>query len=218
MSENKDTRTASQRLDDLERVCATIFSATQELIRVNNEMSNLVADVPLLKDAAKLLNRRIEAVVEAANGPGGLTNDNVNAAMVRMNTEELKSQVAAWVASGALVPSDAVAADSFVVAEEFDADGKTFPRIQFPMTSQGEEVQSKLNGAKVGDSVDFGDGKRSLKVQEIYTVPAPAAETPAPAEPAAAPDAIDPTTQADNETIAAETANTEAVPTDTSAQ
>lgn len=192
--EQKDTRTATQRLDDLERVVASLYSAVNQLIQVNDKISKLVADIPLLHQAVKLLNRRIEGVVRAASESAGITIASVSAEVVKMNLEELKAQVAQGIADGHLSASEVITDTSFAVVEEFAPDGTVASeRTQFPVGAQPDEVKAQLLGKKVGDTASFGPEKFSLKVLEVYQVNEPkapeaaAVEAPAMEQTAAAP-------------------------------
>ena len=179
-----DNRTATQRLDALEQVCGALYNTIQELIRANDRIAPLVADVPTLKDAARLLNKRVEALVSVADASSGISYHTVSAKMIEMNVADLKAQIDGWVSNGALTVNETGAdATSFVVAEETSTDGTVVnPRVQFPMNSQSEEIQAQIAGKKAGDKVSLGEDKLGLTILELYSItpPAPAA-TEAPA-------------------------------------
>ena len=175
-----DNRTATQRLEALEQVCGALYNTIQELIRANDRIAPLVADVPTLKEAAKLLNKRVEALVSVADASSGISAETVSAKMVEMNVSELKDQIGAWVTNGALVANETGAdSESFVVAEETTVDGTVAnPRVQFPMRSQSTEIQANILGKKVGDKVDLGAEKLGLTILELYTITPPPSEAP----------------------------------------
>lgn len=188
MSENKtDTRTATQRLDDLEKIAQALYNTVNELINANDKIAPLVADVPVMKQAIGLLNKRIEAVVSTANEASGITAEAVSAKMVEMNVVDLKDQIAGWLSTGALVPVDTIDDNSFVVAEEVDATGTVVnPRTQFPMSSQSSpDVRNALAGAKVGANITIGEDKLQLNILEIYSISEPGQESSTEAAPAA---------------------------------
>lgn len=189
MSENKtDNRTATQRLEDLEKIASALYNTVNELINANDKIAPLVADIPVMKQAVGLLNKRIEAVVAAASESSGINAESVSDQVIAMNIADLKSQVNGWLESGALVSSETIADDSFVVAEELKADGTVVnPRVQFPMTSQNAELQLSLNGAKVGSNINVGEDKLQLNILEIYSIVEPKAETAPVAQEAEAP-------------------------------
>lgn len=173
-AEQKDNRTASQRLDDVEKVAASLYSAIQQLVRVNDNIAKLVNDIPLLKEAAKLLNKRIDAVVTTANETTGINLNSVASKMIEMNVQELKEQVTTWELNGDLSPAETVTEKSFVVAEELTAEGTVAnPRVQFPFASQNEDVGSKILGKKAGDTAEFGEGKFRLRLLEVYQINEP---------------------------------------------
>lgn len=180
MSENKDVRTASQKIDDLEKVVSMLY---QGLTQTNSVLENLLksqGDIVLLKDALKLLNKKAEAIVQVALPETGITVQSVSDLVVKMNVVDLTAQVSVFVENGHLVAAEEVAGNSYVVCEEVDSDGKIVnPRIQFRLDSQDETTTGLLLGKKVGESVSFGEGKFSAKVLEIYTITEPKPTEPA---------------------------------------
>jgi hypothetical protein len=135
----------------------------------------------LVKDALRLLNKKAEAIIQTAASETGITAAAVSDLVIKMNVEDLTAQVAGYVANGHLTPAEVVAADSYLVAEEFAADGTLAnPRIQFRLDSQDKATQDALMGKKAGDSISFGGDKLSAKVLEIYSLVTPKApEAPA---------------------------------------
>ena len=197
MSENTDTRTATQKIEDLEKVVTMLYQATAE---TKNAVENLLrsqGDMALVKDALKLLNKKTEAIILTATPETGITAAAVSALVIKMNVEDLTAQVAGYVENGHLAVAEEVADGTYLVCEESNAEGALVnPRIQFRLDSQDAATQAALKGKKVGDVTSFGDGKFTAKLLEIYTITdhkapeaaAPAAETApesAPAETAA---------------------------------
>ena len=216
MSENTDKRTATQKIEDLEKVVTMLYQATAQS---KNAVENLLrpqGEMGLIKDALKLLNKKTEAIIQAASPETGITLESVSALVVKMNVEDLKAQVAGYLANGHISAADEVAADSFLVAEELNADGSLAnPRIQFRLDSQDPATVEALKGKKVGDSVSFGEGKFSARLLEIYSITppqAPAAEAAPASEAAEAPAASAPALDA----LPSETPVVEFVPSDAS--
>lgn len=182
MSENKDNRTATQRIEDLEKVVTMLYQATQQSVASLQSLGAMQSDMGLVKDALKLLNKKTEAIIQTATAETGITAASVSALVVKMNVEDLTAQVAGYVANGHLAPTEEVAANSYLVAEEYAADGTLAnPRIQFRLDSQDQATQDALKGKKAGDSVSFGDGKLSAKILEVYSLVEPKAPEAAPA-------------------------------------
>lgn len=205
MADNKDTRNATQRIEDLEKVASILYQ--NQLVGKNaiDSLPALQNDVSLLKDALKLLNKKTEAIIQAATPETGITVLAVSALVTKLVVAEMAAQVAAHVQNGYLVASDGeVEANSYVVCEEYNTDGSLAnARIQFPLTSQDEPTQAAMKGKKVGDTVDFGENKFPAKILEIYTMVEPKAPEAAPAETEAS-------VAAHNAQVATETATTDA--------
>ena len=201
-----DKRTATQRIEDLERVVTMLYQTVGQHKGIIESLLPVKTDVGMLKDVLKLLNKKTEAIIQASDPVTGVTFKSVSDLIVKMNVEELQAQVADFLKNGYLVPATEVDKTSYVVCEEYNKDGSVAnPRVQFRLDSQVETLLEAMKGKKVGDTVVFGDDKFDAKILEIYTVvdnpakpedavavpaaveAAPAAEAAAPAEaPAAA--------------------------------
>jgi hypothetical protein len=179
MSENQTapTKTASERLETLENTLDRVIQHIQP-------MDLMAKDLLAMKEALKLLNNKVDSVVKALNDQQPLTPETINANMLANNEAELKDKVTALVKSGTLATADTTSKDSFLALSEADAQGTVInPRIQFLLSNlQNEELRSKLEGTKVGDTVATDDKGNTVTVLEIYNIvipQAPAAETPA---------------------------------------
>ncbi|HEY5234784.1 MAG TPA: hypothetical protein VIJ14_01290 [Rhabdochlamydiaceae bacterium] len=210
MSET-DTRTATQRIEDLERVVASMYQATGKLILAVEDLTKKTDDMVLIKEALKLLNRKTEAIIQTATPESGITDASVSAVLIKINTADLIAQTAGYVSAGFLSASDTIAADSFVACEEVNSEGTVVnPRIQFRLDSQPQATQDALIGKKAGDSVSFGENKFGVKVLEVYKLQTP--PTPQTAEAAAAAPATEAPAPAPEATQAPEAAATDATP------
>lgn len=188
MSENTDTRTATQRIEDLEKVVTVLYQAANQASNAIQNLPSLGADMALVKDALKILNKKTEAIIRAAAPETGINIDSVSAIVVKMNVDDLTAQVAAYVANGHLTVAEEVADNSYLVCEESNLDGTLAnPRIQFRLDSQDAATSGALKGKKVGDVVSFGENRYTAKILEIYSLvepkapeaqAAPAAEAP----------------------------------------
>lgn len=189
MSDNKDTRTATQKIEDLERVVSMLYNTVSALDGAVKSLLGTQRDMVLVRDALRLLNKKTEAIIQVAKPESGITAQSVSDLVVAMNVEDLKAQVADYLQRGSLIASDEVSAKSYLICEEQNADGTVAnPRIQFRLDSQDEATQAALTGKKVGDTVSFGEGKFSAKILELYAlVDAPQAPAQPEAAQAAAP-------------------------------
>jgi hypothetical protein len=176
MPENQDKRTATQRIEDLEKVMTVLYQGLLSMQNTAQALPKQMQDMALVKEALKLLNKKTEAIIQTADPSTGITVESVSALVVKMNVEDLKSQVAEYVASGHLTAADEVSDGTYLVAEEMNPDGTLAnPRVQFRLDSQDETTQAALKGKKAGDTVSFGENKFSVKILEVYTLSEPKA-------------------------------------------
>ena len=172
--ENK--KTATERLELLENTVNSIIQAVQPL-------GNMSQDLMGLREAVKLLNNKLDAVVKSINAGTQLTDEILGQIMTETNAKELEGRVTKMVSDGLLASTDTVGKDSFVVINEQDESGKIVnPRMQFLLSAlQNDEIRGKLEGAKTGTNIPVGDKGGSLNVLEAYNIVTPQAqEAPAP--------------------------------------
>ena len=154
-------KSASQRIDELEVAAGQLYSVSDLMIK----------DLTTLKNAVKLLNNKVSAIVEATKNGQPLTDETLDTIMIESNVRELESKVKEMVQSGIVTKEDAVSENSFVVGSESDESGKVInPRIQFALKALNKDFQDKLLGTKPGDSVSFGDNKLTFKLIETYKI------------------------------------------------
>jgi hypothetical protein len=167
-----DNRSATQRLSDLEQAMMSLF----------NVNDNLVRDVMTLKEAIRLLDNKVNAVIKASLAGEPLTEGILTRIMVENNVAELSQRVRNMASQGFIVAEDQVSEESFVVGSELDDEGNVVnPRLQFSLNSIAPELRAKILGAKVGDTLDVQEGKLKFKVLESYKIQAPKAPEAAPA-------------------------------------
>lgn len=170
MSNNpNDKRTASQRIDDLERGIMSMYQAFDAVTR----------DLGTAQQAIRVLGNKVEAMAQLSLRGEKLTDEALSKQMIENNVAELKSKVEELVTRGTLVTSEVIEDGSFVVGSEVDESGAAVnPRLQFALSALSPELQEKLKGHKAGDVVTVQDGKLKLQVLEVYAIqsPAPAAQ------------------------------------------
>lgn len=189
MANEQKQRTASERIEDLEKAVMSGFQVT----------NNMARDLMVIKDALKLMGNKVSSMMQASVAGEPLTNEVVSKYMIANNITELKGKVDTLINQGILVPADVVGDNTFLVGSENEKEGKVIhPRIQFTYGSIEKELQDKLKGSKVGDIVTFKEDKLRFVVNEIYNiVPPKAPEAPAPTAEAAAPEAAPATPSTD---------------------
>jgi len=180
-------KSATERLEDLENL-------TQRVIQAIQPLESSLRDIAGLREALKLLNNKLDAVVKSVNAGGPITDDGISKYMVENNVKELTSRVEGMVSQGMLVATDTVSKESFVVVNEADASGTIVnPRMQFLLSAlDNEEVRTKLEGAKTGDNIFIGDKGASINILEAYTLATPQAPAAEPSAPEASTDASAP--------------------------
>jgi hypothetical protein len=179
---SKDKRTATQRIEDLERALMSLYQTAD----------NMARDLMTIKDALKILGNKTDAVVKALIRDGSkISDDIISSIMIENNVAELNEKVATLVAQGILTPSEEIVESSFVVGRDIGQDGKVVnPRIQFAYSGISPEVREKLRGAKPGQVIEFAADKNKFEVLEVYTIGTPGApqeETPVASEEQSAP-------------------------------
>lgn len=165
-----DNRSATQRLSDLENAAMSLF----------NVNDNLARDVMTLKEALKLLDNKVNSIVKATASGEPLTDAVLTRIMTENNVAELAQKVTNMVTQGFIVAEEQVSENSFIVASELnDKDEVVNPRLQFALKALSPELQSKLLGVKVGDTLSIKEGLK-VKLLESYSIQEPKApETPA---------------------------------------
>lgn len=164
MNNQTEKRTASQRIDDMER----------GLMGLHQTMGNMVRDLMTVKEAIKLLGNKLDSVVQASVRGETINDDVIAKIMVENNVQELKDKVSSLIDQGILVLSEEIEANSFVVGRELSEDGDVKnPRIQFVVSQLPEEVKDKFPGSKVGQVLDLQEGKWKFEVQEVYKIQTP---------------------------------------------
>lgn len=177
MSEqNKGTRNASQRIEDLERAMVSLYQTAD----------NMARDLMTVKDAVKILHNKVSAIVTAYTRDKTFSEESVTAVMIDSNVEELKSKLNTLIEQGILVAEEVVTDASFVVGRELDDNNVVVnPRLQFTMAGVQETVRGKLVGAMSGDILLLEEGKLKFEVLETYQIQTPKAPEAAEAAPAA---------------------------------
>lgn len=184
---SEDKRTATQRIEDLEKVASVLYQNLIQMKNITDSLMKSQGDMGLIKEATRLLNKKLEAVVQLSKPETGVSAESVSNLVLKMNVEDLTSQVAEYVKNGHLVSAEEVSPNSYLVCEEYNPDGTLAnPRIQFRLDSQEQSTSDAFKGKKAGDTVSFGENKFSAKILEIYTLVEPKQET-APAAEAATP-------------------------------
>ena len=167
----ESNKTATQRIEDLEKGLMSTFQVVEMMTK----------DILTLKDAVKLLNNKLDAVVKNSKSGLELSEDNIGAHMIANNVAELKAKVDSLVAQGILSPGDTVTDNSFIVGREIDSTGQVVnPRLQVVFSALTELAKAKLIGAKVGDLIEIEEGKLKLELMETFSIvqpDAPSAES-----------------------------------------
>lgn len=166
-NQQQDKRTASQRIDDMERGLMALYQTAD----------NMARDLMTIKEAIKLLGNKLDSVVKASQRGEQLNDEVISKIMVENNIEELKTKVDNLVNSGVLVKAEEVSPNSFVVGREIDNEtgAVTNPRMQFVVSALAAEVKDKFPGAKAGQILELQEGKWKFEVLEIYSIATPAA-------------------------------------------
>lgn len=169
-NQQQDKRTASQRIDDMERGLMALYQTAD----------NMARDLGTIKEAIKLLGNKLDSVVKASRQGETLTDEVIARIMVENNMEELKEKVTNLVNQGVLKAAEEVGPNSFVVGREIGDDGAVAnPRMQFVVSALQPEVRDKFPGSKAGQILELQEGKWKFEVQEVYSIVTPELAGPA---------------------------------------
>lgn len=172
-----DKRTASQRIDDMERGLMALYQT----------LDNWSRDVQTMREAIKLLGNKLDSVVKASNNGEQLSDEVIARIMVENNVQELKEKVDNLINQGILIKAEQAKQTSFIVGRELADDGKIQnPRMQFVVSALQEDVRAKFPGAKAGDIITLQEGKWKFELQEVYDIVTPQAPQAVPQETAPA--------------------------------
>jgi hypothetical protein len=162
MSKSNQSRSATQRISDLENAMMSMF----------NTLDAMTRDFMTIKQAVTLTHSRLGALLKASEQGEALTNENVDRLVVEADCKDLKDKVDYMVTQGVLKAEEFATDSSFVVGQEEDDAGKVItPRIQFATATIGqEEIKSKIVGSKAGQLLDLGEGKLKLRVLESFQI------------------------------------------------
>lgn len=168
-----DTRSASQKIGDLENALMSLYQTAD----------NMARDLMNVKEALKLLNNKLESVIKASAAGEAINDTVISRIMTENNVAELSEKVKVMVVQGIIAPSDQVADDSFLVGSELNDLGEVInPRLQFAVYAIRPEQREKLKGLRVGDTVVMTEGRPKYKVDEIYQIQQPKQPDATPAE------------------------------------
>ncbi len=176
---SNDTRSASQRIEDLEKASVSLYQALEAFSK----------DFNLAKETLKLLSNKVDAIVKVAAAGSVISDDSVTKQMVQNNVLDLKEKVKGLLDGGTLSAQESVDDTSFIVARELDDQGNEInPRLQFALGALSDQIlKDKIKGAKAGDILQLQEGKLQLQVMEIYSINVPQAENASAPIPAPSP-------------------------------
>lgn len=170
MSNQADKRTASQRIDDMERGLMALYQTAD----------NMARDLGTIKEAIKLLGNKLDSVVKASASGQPLNDEVIAKIMVENNVQELKEKVTNLVAQGILVTAEEIGPNSFIVGRELADDGTVQnPRMQFVASALAADIRDKFTGAKAGQKLKLQEGKWNFEIQEVYNIQTPEQAAPA---------------------------------------
>lgn len=154
-------KSASQRIEELEVAVGQLYSVSDFMVK----------DLTTLKNAIKLLNNKVSAMVEATRSGKDLTDEVLDSIMIENNVKELDSKVKEMITNGIVSSEESVSENSFIVGSESDENGKVVnPRIQFAIKALNQNFQEKLIGKKPGETVSFEENKLTFKILESYKI------------------------------------------------
>lgn len=153
------TLTAAQKIDMLEKALQT-----------HRQMINILAEeMDKMRQTQVALAQKMEATIKVSEQQD--LEKKVTDFMVDQQIKDLKSKTDILISEGALLSSETVTTNSFVVGKELTKEGEVVsPRTQASVASLPQEVQDALLGKKAGDLISFGEDKLSFMLEEVYEI------------------------------------------------
>lgn len=163
MSNDQTKRTATQRLDDQEKGLISLYQTVDAMIK----------DLMMIKDAVKLMNNKVDSVIQASQRGEPINNEVIASIMTENNVEEFRVKCRMLVAQGVLKPSEQISENSFIALRILDLEGKVLnPRLQCTIDTVGEPLRARLIGLKAGETAP-NDEKSKIEIIEVYSVHRP---------------------------------------------
>lgn len=163
---NQKTRSATERLGDLEQATMSVFQ----------ELDNRGRETQMIKEALKLLGNKVNAIVQLAEAGQSINNTAIAAQMVANSIQELVDKIDGLKAQGLIEAEEVVTADSLIVAREMNSKNEIVTaRLQITVPGTPPEAQEKLVGAKPGDILELAGGNLKVEILESYKIVTPQA-------------------------------------------
>lgn len=172
--ENKPLKSSAERLSELENKVDALTESMNGFLDALRTVLMKVADVELsqeqsIKRVSDDLRALKDTLIESVNPQLA---EMVREKSIENKVSELTNALEQMKNQGQLLESNGeITEKSFLVLQEFDKSGNIISaRTQVLLAGLEEVLQKELLGKKVGETVDLGEGKATVSIQEIYEV------------------------------------------------
>jgi len=172
-TQNKPLKSSAERLAEAEAKLEALTESMNGFLDALKTVLMKVADVEITQEQAI---KKVSDDLRALKGTLIDSNPNLNEMIREKSIEnkvtELSSALEQMKSQGLLTDGNGeVTEKSFLVLQEFNKDGEVISaRTQVIFAGLEDGVKDSLLGKKIGETVDLGEGKANVSIQEIYEI------------------------------------------------
>jgi len=169
----KQELTATQKLAMVQVQLSELTEGFNQMVEANKTLALQVGSLTLALNGEikrnNTLRAELGAMVDIVAEGKTLSRAEIRERVIEAQVAELKSKLDDLVKQGILEPTEEVAADSLIVAQQQTREGKIVDRrLQVLISELEPETQLKILSKKAGETVDLGETEPLLYILEIY--------------------------------------------------
>lgn len=172
-TQNKPLKSSAERLAEAEVKLEALTESMNGFLDALKTVLLKVADVEITQEQAL---KRVSDDLKALKGTLTDSNPNLNEMIREKSIEnkvtELSSALEQMKSEGLLTNGNGeVTEKSFLVLQEFNKNGDIISaRTQVIVAGLEDSIKQTLLGKKVGETIDLGEEKATVSIQEVYEV------------------------------------------------
>lgn len=172
-TENKPLRSSAERLADLESKVDALTESMNGFLDALRTVLMKVADVEITQEQSlKKVSDDLRALKGTLNDSNPNLNEMIREKSIENKINDLSSALDQMKTQGLLTEGNGeITEKSFIVLQEMDRNGEVISaRTQVLFAGLEGSIKDMVLGKKVGESVDLGEGKSVISIQEVYEV------------------------------------------------